>query len=43
VPNQSAVRGISLEDVVAELRESWSFDARPLRYPVLAELPAIGR
>lgn len=32
-------RGIALEDIVAELRDSWTFDARPGRYPVLAELP----
>jgi NAD(P)H-hydrate epimerase len=43
VPNREAVRGISLEDVVTELRDSWTFDTRPSRYPVLAELPAIGR
>jgi NAD(P)H-hydrate epimerase len=43
VPNADGVRGISLEDVVAELRESWTFDTRPSRYPILAELPAIGR
>lgn len=36
-----AIRGITLDDVVAELRGSWTFDARPSRYPVLAELPAI--
>ena len=36
------VRGISLDDVVAELRDAWTFDDRPARYPVLAELPAVG-
>ncbi|HVX41008.1 MAG TPA: NAD(P)H-hydrate dehydratase [Gemmatimonadaceae bacterium] len=38
----AGVRGIALEDVVAELRESWTFDDRPTRYPVLVELPASG-
>lgn len=33
------VRGIALDDVVRALHESWSFDTRPARYPVLAELP----
>jgi NAD(P)H-hydrate epimerase len=32
------VRGLSLDDVVRELRESWAFDTRPSRYPVLAEI-----
>lgn len=41
VPVVSGSRGISLEDVVNELRNVWDFDASPLRYPVLAELPAI--
>ena len=36
------VRGIALDDVVAELRDAWTFDLRPLRYPVLVELPAVG-
>lgn len=35
------VRGPSLDEVLEELREGWSLDARPTRYPVLAELPAI--
>jgi NAD(P)H-hydrate epimerase len=35
-------RGTTLDDVVAELRDAWTFDARPSRYPVLAELPAVG-
>lgn len=43
VPNRDGVRGIALEDVVAELRESWTFDTRPRRYPVLAELPAVAQ
>jgi NAD(P)H-hydrate epimerase len=38
-----SVRGVTLEEIVAELRNVWDFDARPTRYPVLAELPAIGR
>jgi NAD(P)H-hydrate epimerase len=36
-----AVRGLSLDDVLNELRQGWSLDARPTRYPVLAELPGI--
>jgi NAD(P)H-hydrate epimerase len=35
------VRGPSLDDVLTELRDGWSLDARPTRYPVLTELPAI--
>jgi len=35
------VRGLSLDDVIRELRASWSFDTRPARYPVLAELPLL--
>lgn len=35
------VRGLSLDDVLDELRQGWSLDARPTRYPVLAELPGI--
>ena len=35
-------RGSTLDDVVAELRDAWTFDTRPSRYPVLAELPAVG-
>ena len=35
------VRGPSLDEVLEELREGWSLDARPTRYPVLAELPAV--
>jgi NAD(P)H-hydrate epimerase len=43
VPSSAAgaVRGITLDDVVAELRGGWTFDQRPSRYPVLAELPAV--
>jgi NAD(P)H-hydrate epimerase len=36
------VRGVSLDDVIAELRDAWRFDERPTRYPVLAELPNLG-
>jgi len=36
------VRGVALEDVVNELRDSWTFDDRPTRYPVIAELPSVG-
>jgi len=35
------IRGLTLDDVVAELRGAWTFDTRPARYPVLAELPAL--
>jgi NAD(P)H-hydrate epimerase len=35
-------RGVALEDVIAELRDSWTFDERPARYPVLVELPHVG-
>jgi NAD(P)H-hydrate epimerase len=35
-------RGIALDDVIAELRDSWTFDERPTRYPVLVELPHVG-
>jgi NAD(P)H-hydrate epimerase len=35
------VRGLTLDDVVNELRGAWTFDTRPARYPVLAELPAL--
>jgi NAD(P)H-hydrate epimerase len=36
-----AVRGVILDEIVGELRNVWEFDARPTRYPVLAELPAV--
>lgn len=39
--SEGTIRGITLDDVVAELRGSWTFDARPLRYPLLGELPAV--
>ena len=44
VPMSAAggVRGVTLEDVIADLRDAWRFDDRPTRYPVLAELPAAG-
>jgi hydroxyethylthiazole kinase-like uncharacterized protein yjeF len=43
VPGGEAnTRGISLEDIVTELRDSWTFDVRPMRYPVLHELPNVG-
>jgi NAD(P)H-hydrate repair Nnr-like enzyme with NAD(P)H-hydrate dehydratase domain len=44
VPANSSggARGIALEDVITELRDSWTFDERPTRYPVLVELPAVG-
>ncbi len=36
-----AVRGAILDEIVGELRNVWDFDARPSRYPILAELPAV--
>lgn len=41
VVTTSGARGIALEDVVKELRHVWDFSRAPLRYPVLAELPAV--
>ncbi len=38
---RGGARGIALEDVIAELRDSWMFDERPTRYPVLVELPSV--
>jgi NAD(P)H-hydrate epimerase len=38
----TGTRGIALEDIINELRDSWTFDARPTRYPVLHELPNVG-
>jgi hydroxyethylthiazole kinase-like uncharacterized protein yjeF len=35
------IRGLTLDDVVDELRLAWTFDTRPARYPVIAELPAL--
>ncbi|MDB4875776.1 MAG: NAD(P)H-hydrate epimerase [Gemmatimonadetes bacterium] len=40
--NEMGARGIALEDIVNELRDAWTFDERPLRYPVLHELPNVG-
>lgn len=37
--DHGVVRGVALEDVVRQLQGSWIFDARPARYPVLAEIP----
>ena len=34
-------RGLSLDDVVAQLPRAWSLRSGPSRYPVLLELPAI--
>jgi hypothetical protein len=41
VPSVYGARGITLDDIVGELRNVWDFDTTPTRYPVLAELPAI--
>jgi NAD(P)H-hydrate epimerase len=35
-------RGITLDDVLCALPSAWEIDARPPRYPVLLELPAVG-
>lgn len=35
-------RGSTLDDVVSALRHAWHLSSAPLRYPVLAELPAVG-
>jgi hydroxyethylthiazole kinase-like uncharacterized protein yjeF len=37
-----AVRGTTLDDVLRTLAASWTLRPRPTRYPVLAELPAVG-
>ena len=37
------VRGLSLDDVVRELRASWTFDTRPSRYPVISEISFLSR
>ena len=37
-----STRGTTLDDVLAALPATWQLDARPTRYPVLAELPAVG-
>jgi NAD(P)H-hydrate repair Nnr-like enzyme with NAD(P)H-hydrate dehydratase domain len=44
VPSASPgnVRGITLEDVIHELRDIWTLDSRPSRYPVIAELSDVG-
>ena len=41
--SDGAVRGLSLDDVIRELRASWTFDTRPSRYPVLAEVSLFSR
>jgi NAD(P)H-hydrate epimerase len=35
-------RGVTLDDVLSALPGVWQIDARPARYPVLTELPAVG-
>ena len=42
VASSTGARGIALEDVIVELRDCWTFDERPTRYPVLVELPSVG-
>jgi hydroxyethylthiazole kinase-like uncharacterized protein yjeF len=37
-----AVRGTTLDDVLRALAASWTLRSHPTRYPVLAELPAVG-
>lgn len=41
VVTAGGTRGISLDDVVRELRHVWDFSRDPTRYPVLAELPSV--
>jgi NAD(P)H-hydrate epimerase len=41
VPSNGGVRGISLDDVVRELRHAWDFSTAIARYPVLAELATV--
>ena len=36
------VRGYTLDDVLAALPQAWALEAPVLRYPILAELPAVG-
>jgi NAD(P)H-hydrate epimerase len=38
----SFVRGATLDDVLGALRDTWNVGAKPKRYPILAELPAVG-
>jgi NAD(P)H-hydrate epimerase len=38
----SFVRGATLDDVLDALRDVWTLSSQPARYPVLAELPAVG-
>lgn len=38
---QKSTRGLTLDDVVAELPHAWSIRSGPTRYPVLFELPDI--
>ena len=44
IADGGAVRGVSLDDVVAALRLAWRGDAAPwaVAPPVIAELPAVG-
>jgi NAD(P)H-hydrate epimerase len=41
VVTTGGTRGISLDDVVRELRHVWDFNRDATRYPVLAELPSL--
>ena len=41
VVTTGGARGISLDDVVRELRHVWDFSCDATRYPVLAELPSL--
>lgn len=36
--DSGVVRGLTLDDVVRQLRGGWTFDTRPSRYPVLVEV-----
>jgi NAD(P)H-hydrate repair Nnr-like enzyme with NAD(P)H-hydrate dehydratase domain len=40
--SDEAVRGITLDDVLAALGRAWQLSSEPTRYPVLLELPRVG-
>jgi NAD(P)H-hydrate epimerase len=40
---RESVRGLTLDDVLAELPHAWSVRSGPTRYPVLLELPDIAQ
>jgi NAD(P)H-hydrate epimerase len=38
---QKSARGLTLDDVLAQLSNAWTLEPRPSRYPVLLELPSL--